>query len=209
MPFQTGGDISEIDRIVLSYADLPISVGFAALDFHNSARNHYAYRLEGRDAERRELGPVSEVTLDDLPPGRNRLRVFGANAAGVWNEEGITLDIILRAPFWMRWWFLIMTAALAAGSAAAVVRRARNRRISLLEELPDLQPLFDKHHITPREREVIRLVLQGRSYQEIEKSLHISLKTVKSHIYSVYQKLGVSNRLELALRLRRAGGRRG
>ncbi|MCP5105296.1 MAG: helix-turn-helix transcriptional regulator [bacterium] len=43
----------------------------------------------------------------------------------------------------------------------------------------------------------MHLVLKGRTNKDIEDSLYISLNTVKTHIYNIYQKAGVKNRLEL------------
>ena len=53
--------------------------------------------------------------------------------------------------------------------------------------------------LTIREREVIRLVGQGLRNEEIAKRLALSEKTVRNHLTSVYDKLGVNDRLELAI----------
>jgi len=52
--------------------------------------------------------------------------------------------------------------------------------------------------ISKREEEVILLVCQGLTNQEIADALFISLKTVKDHNYRIFQKTGVRNRVELA-----------
>lgn len=52
--------------------------------------------------------------------------------------------------------------------------------------------------ISKREEEVILLVCQGLTNQEIADTLFISLKTVKDHNYRIFQKTGVRNRVELA-----------
>jgi DNA-binding CsgD family transcriptional regulator len=61
----------------------------------------------------------------------------------------------------------------------------------------DLKRFFSKHEISKREQEIILLLLKGKSNTDIEKDLYISLNTVKNHIYNIYQKLGVKNRLQL------------
>ncbi|MCP4219644.1 MAG: response regulator transcription factor, partial [bacterium] len=58
--------------------------------------------------------------------------------------------------------------------------------------------LFDKNKITKREREIIRLVVKGKTNKDIENELYISIKTVKCHLYNIYKKLGVRNRIQLA-----------
>jgi NarL family two-component system response regulator LiaR len=58
---------------------------------------------------------------------------------------------------------------------------------------PSKQPLFD---LTEREQDVLNLVVQGQSNQQIADSLVISLATVKAHISNILSKLQVSSRAE-------------
>jgi DNA-binding CsgD family transcriptional regulator len=53
--------------------------------------------------------------------------------------------------------------------------------------------------LSPREAEIVGLVMQGLSNKEIEARLFISLETVKKHLSSIYRKLSVMNRLQLSL----------
>ena len=59
-----------------------------------------------------------------------------------------------------------------------------------------VQPL---DRLTPREEEVLLAVARGRTNAEIADELHISLSTVKSHLAALMAKLGVRNRVEIAL----------
>ncbi len=51
--------------------------------------------------------------------------------------------------------------------------------------------------LTPREREVLRLIARGYAYKEIGRRLFISVKTVESHVSAVLRKLQLSSRHEL------------
>jgi DNA-binding NarL/FixJ family response regulator len=53
--------------------------------------------------------------------------------------------------------------------------------------------------LTTRELEVIGRVVEGASNRDIAKNLGLSEQTVKNHLSNIFDKLGVSNRLELAL----------
>jgi DNA-binding NarL/FixJ family response regulator len=53
------------------------------------------------------------------------------------------------------------------------------------------------NELTPREREVLQLIARGYMYKEIASRLHISAKTVESHVSSVLRKLQLSTRHEL------------
>jgi DNA-binding NarL/FixJ family response regulator len=62
--------------------------------------------------------------------------------------------------------------------------------------VPSIDPEID--HLTPREREVLRLLARGYAYREIAAELFISIKTVETHASSVLRKLQLSNRHQLA-----------
>jgi len=53
--------------------------------------------------------------------------------------------------------------------------------------------------LSPREREIVGLVIQGFKNKELAEKLVISEQTVKNHMHNIFDKLGVSDRLELAL----------
>jgi len=53
-------------------------------------------------------------------------------------------------------------------------------------------------NLTPREREVLQLIARGYRYKEIAVRLHLSIKTVESHVSSVLRKLQLSSRHELS-----------
>ena len=57
--------------------------------------------------------------------------------------------------------------------------------------------------LTPRDRDIIALVLAGHTNAEIARRLEIQLQTLKNSLSSVYDKLGVSTRLQLAVMLLR------
>jgi DNA-binding NarL/FixJ family response regulator len=61
------------------------------------------------------------------------------------------------------------------------------------------------HDLSPREREVLRLVAEGLPNKTIARRLGISEKTVKTHLTSVFTTLGVSDRTSAALWAQRNG----
>ena len=52
--------------------------------------------------------------------------------------------------------------------------------------------------LSQREQEILQLIIDGSSYADIASKLFISMATVKSHIYHIYEKLHVSNKIEAA-----------
>lgn len=71
------------------------------------------------------------------------------------------------------------------------------KRSASLADPSGLEIICNERRISKREREVLLLVLAGKSNREIEEALFISYHTVKNHIYNLYQKLEVKNRYQL------------
>jgi len=61
--------------------------------------------------------------------------------------------------------------------------------------VPSVDPDLDQ--LTPREREVLRLLARGYAYKEIAAELYISIKTVETHASNVLRKLQLSSRHQL------------
>ena len=104
------------------------------------------------------------------------------------------------------------TAARAAHAAAtrlgaaplqsALLALARRGRLDLGVDLPGQRALAG---LTPRELEVLRLLVEGRSNRQIAEQLFISGKTASVHVTNLLAKLGVHSRLEAAAMARRLG----
>lgn len=67
---------------------------------------------------------------------------------------------------------------------------------------PRMDGFREHFQMSPREREILDLLLKGKSNRDIERELFISPHTVRNHVYNIYRKMDVSNRLQLMNRLR-------
>ena len=95
---------------------------------------------------------------------------------------------------------LLVQAVHAAANGDALIAPNVTRR--LLATLVDHAPQTVNQPVDPlteREEEVLLLLARGRTNAEIAAELFISLSTVKSHIASLMAKLGVRNRVEIAM----------
>ncbi len=63
-------------------------------------------------------------------------------------------------------------------------------------EVAEIDEELDR--LTPRERDVMRLIARGYTYREAASELFLSIKTIETHVSSVLRKLQLSNRNELA-----------
>jgi ligand-binding sensor domain-containing protein/two-component sensor histidine kinase len=100
-------------NIQLTHKDYFVQFDFSVLDFLDPEKNEYRYMLEGFDPVWIENGTRNSATYTSLPPGQYTLRVQGANSAGIWNREGLSLDIEVLPPPWQTWWAYLSYAALA------------------------------------------------------------------------------------------------
>jgi DNA-binding NarL/FixJ family response regulator len=54
-------------------------------------------------------------------------------------------------------------------------------------------------HLTYRQQQIVDLVLDGASNRQIAERLGLSEQTIKNQLTTIYEKLGISNRLQLAM----------
>ena len=65
------------------------------------------------------------------------------------------------------------------------------------KEVKELKQFRSKYKITKRQEEIIRMIINGKLNKEIAQSIGVAESTLKGHITNVYNKLGVTNKIEL------------
>jgi len=86
---------------------------------------------------------------------------------------------------------------LDSSTTAAVVRRLATSEDH--SNVPRNGRVRQRAPLSQREREIVALVAQGFKNKEMAQKMFISEQTVKNHLHNIFDKLGVSDRLELAL----------
>ena len=85
-------------------------------------------------------------------------------------------------------------------TTAAVIRQfVANDEPSAPQPMPQATRDRERSPLSQREREIVALVAQGFKNKEMAEKMFISEQTVKNHLHNIFDKLGVSDRLELAL----------
>ncbi len=145
--------------------------------------------LDGIEATRAILAESPATVVLVLTSFSDRRRITGALDAGAvgYLLKDASAEEVLRG---------IRTAA--AGGSPLDPRAAR----SLLEAKSEPDPLAG---ISPREREVLALLLDGMPNKLIARRLEISEKTVKSHLTSIFRQIGVTDRVQAILWVERLG----
>lgn len=107
------GQLVSGDTIILQFDENFFSFEFSALDYTNALRSKYAYQLENHSQDWTYVdGRRNFAEYTNVLPGTYKFRVIGANNNGIWNYEGVTVHIIVKAP-WHQTTFFRIIAALA------------------------------------------------------------------------------------------------
>lgn len=88
---------------------------------------------------------------------------------------------------------------LDSNTTAAVIRQFVSLPGDYTSGYTNGKPTRERAQLSQREREIIVLIAQGYKNKEIAEKMFITEQTVKNHLHNVFDKLGVSDRLELAL----------
>lgn len=150
--------ISETDTISFPYHFNSFTLEFAALHFSNPGTNKYVYTLNGFDKDWRSANSDRRyATYTNLDPGTYEFKVKASNNDNVWNNEGISLTIIIRPPFWLTWWFQLFTILFVCSLVLLIhnirVRYLKKQQIVLqemvnarTEELNEANTKLEEHN---------------------------------------------------------------
>jgi len=184
--------------IELPYSNNGLTIYYSSPSFTNERNTRYTYQLTGGHQNQWSQASFStRVTLLNLSPGHYHFTVRPVNMYGHASTQTAGVEIIIRPPFWQRWWFQLLLLALAATLTFLVVRRRIStiRRESSMKnkiaetEMMALRAQMNPHFIfncmniidglitNNRKGEaldflqkfsrLIRLVLENSQYQEV------------------------------------------
>ena len=125
--------ISLTKRLKFAHWQNDITIRFTALHYKNARKNQYRIWLENFNSDWRDVGNQRTVHYTNLDPGHYTFHVKAANSDGIWNEEGISLDIIIQPPWYWNAWMQLLYFLLAIGLVLGVYRFQLNRRLSIVE----------------------------------------------------------------------------
>jgi Y_Y_Y domain/Histidine kinase len=147
-----------------------LEIGYTGLSFIHSEQIKFKYKLEGLEADWVDAGTRRVAYFPYLPPGSYTFRVIAANSDGVWNNEGISIAVIVRAPFWQQLWFWILCTGAVTCSAVFAIRG----RVAQLKKKQAERETFSRRLIESQEGERKRLA------GELHDSLGQNLLIVKN-----------------------------
>ncbi len=121
---------------------------------------------------------------------------FAVLAAVIMNDilySNLVINSSMIIPVGMMIFILLQSVMLSI----RVARLQRNPALSMEIGVDKIESFCEKYSISPREKEVMLLLIKGMQYLKISEMLFISVSTLKKHVNSLYTKTGAGNKLEL------------
>lgn len=110
-----------------------LTIHYAGLHFKNPQKNKYKVWLENYDKDWRIMGTQNFANYTNLDPGNYIFHVKAANSDGIWNEEAISLNINILAPWYWNGWSKVIYLMLIAVIVFSIYHFQLNRRLALAE----------------------------------------------------------------------------
>ncbi len=133
--------ITETRSITLPYTSNVFSFTFATLNYTSAEKKLYAYKMVGFDNAWNEVGPSRTATYTNLNAGRYTFMVKGLNNEGKWGAQTISIDVIIKPPFWLTWWFktlfIFLLAATVIGLYKNRVKNIKAQKIELQQQVEE------------------------------------------------------------------------
>ena len=130
---------SEIEDLDLGPEDRMLGFSFVALDFSAPLKNQYRYQMVGLNKNWVDLGNRNNVDFTNLPTGSYVFRVQGSNADGVWNQKGISFNIVIHPPFYLTWWAFAVYLSTFLMVVLYVITKQREKEFMQLQYQSQLE----------------------------------------------------------------------
>ena len=144
-------------------------------------------------AIRASANDVALIVLSDIPNDDEAMAVFSLSARGYANTHASAET-------------LTQIANVVEQGGLWIGETLMQRLLVGMQNLPQSPAAnaaaMNEHRLTGREIEVAKAIAAGASNKEVARQLSITERTVKAHVSGLFTKLGVHDRLQLALKMR-------
>jgi len=106
------------------------------------------------------------ATYTNLSDGEYLLKVKASNADGYWNDEGVSLKIIVLPPLWKTWWAYTLYGLILLGLFWTLVRKQHNK------------VLFERKVNEQLENEVLKRTLDLQETNALQGSIRVNMQAI-------------------------------
>jgi len=185
-------DINDVDELSLNFKDKVFSFEIAALEYSNSQKNQYAYKLVGFEDNWNYIGTRRHISFTNLNPGKYTLKLKGTNNDGVWGQNEKSLKINIPPPFWRTTGFYILFGLLFLGIGVLILK-FRVKQVTLQTEK---QVLYQKneekntmlkeiHHRVKNNLQVVNSLLSLQSREVDDEKVVAMFKDTRKRVLSM------------------------
>lgn len=190
-------------QIVLMDVGMPVMDGIEAVkNIKEQKSNAGIIMLTSHDNERDIFASLAAgaggYCLKDVAPERLYTAIRSVHAGDAWLDAAIAGQVIKQ-------YSTLFSPSATSSEKEAPVRTKEEDKTAITS-----QPVEDKYSnivepLSPRELEVLALIVEGLSNQEVSDRLYISLATTKTHVRNILNKLAVNDRTQAAVQAMRRG----
>ena len=165
--------VNHLDTLWLSPSERSLTIQFAALDFSNTQRIRYEFRIGDDHVPWNPIGHNHSVTLSALQPGTYELWLRSTNADGISVNNLRRLVIIARPTFWESIWGQLLIAVIVMGIVCIIaytllyIRRIKHKQhetlqayLALMEKNDEMKQVQQKQETSATDDPVIKRVME-------------------------------------------------
>jgi len=178
--------ITSADNIWLNHTHSVFSIEFTALNYNSPSKNRYAYKMEGFDKDWQHVGTRRSATYTNLNPGDYVFKVIASNNDGVWNNEGISINIHIAPPWWKTIWSRLLFFVIIGSFVFAVFfirTKTYNRQKVILES-----------KVTERTLELNQVNIELTSQKEEILKQNVEIQKQKESLEKESKKIQILNK---------------
>jgi ligand-binding sensor domain-containing protein/class 3 adenylate cyclase/predicted metal-dependent HD superfamily phosphohydrolase len=168
-------------ELVLDRTQRSFTVRFQASDMSNPELIQFKYILEGSNEGEIFIGTDNEIHFNSLNYGKYTLKVYARKGTGSWSKTPASLNIIVNAPFWLRWWFYVLCGILAAVLIFAYLRyRLESERLEQLRLEEKIQERTTEIRAQNKQIEIQKEQIEEERNKVLEKQRLLQIEKDKT-----------------------------
>lgn len=181
-PIETDLPVDQVKAFTLNWPDNSFDFTFAALSYIQPEENRYAYMLEGLESNWNMVGTIRNGRYTNLEGGDYTLRIIAANNDGIWNYDGLRVQVHVVPPFWQtpafRWGAIVLIFGSVMLGYRMRLQGIQERNRQLAQQVSErTREIEQRRQVAEGLRDVINLLNNNKP---LEESLNFMVCQIKS-----------------------------
>jgi ligand-binding sensor domain-containing protein/two-component sensor histidine kinase len=142
--FIIDSDYRKNKPLELPFNNAFVNFEFSLTDYFKPVNHTFKYKISGLNRDWRMLNKTNVLSFTNLPPGDYNLEVMASTNYGKWNNQSITIPIIVKQIYYKQWWFLFASGVLILLLFYSIrkyelshIKKLENLRLQISRDLHD------------------------------------------------------------------------